>query len=68
VSRVRAREFHNVAGRRLTDQPIECLDDAPTYGRIEALEVTSYTAGEYPAAQANSRRISSAETTSPRAA
>ena len=66
--RVGSRELHHVARRCVAGQPIECLDDASSYRRVEALEVTSRAAGEDPAAQANSRRISSAETTSPRAA
>ena len=69
---VGARQLDDVAGRGIADEAIERLNDPSLYGTIEPSKVTTGPRREDPAAarlgaQANSRRISSAEMISPRA-
>ena len=68
---VGARQLDDVAGRGIADEAIERLNDPSLYGTIEPSKATG-PRREDPAAarlgaQANSRRISSAEMISPRA-
>jgi hypothetical protein len=64
-------ELDDVTGRRLTRETIERVNDPSVDRWVQALEVASRAAGKDPAAagavQANSRPMSSAEITSPRA-
>jgi hypothetical protein len=66
---VGVHELRDISGRRIASQPIECINHSPLNWAVEALEVTSGACREGPAAvaQATSRLISSAESTSPRA-
>ena len=69
---VGARQLDDVAGRGIADEAIERLNDPSLYGTIEPSKVATGPRREDPAAarlgaQANSRRISSAEMISPRA-